>query len=134
MYHKSLYSPLPQIPPQNIHDVLFNRPDQADWPDYPLHVNALTHASRSFRQFLETLRDGATAMSSDVKLGGLGVWMMRTRSRCEKRSEYISMNLLHFLIDIDIVELGLGCHSPVHALVDSLGRVRQQCLCAARRC
>ena len=74
MYHKSLYSPLlPQIPPQNVHDVLFNRPDQADWPDYPLHVNALTRVSRSFRQFLEMVRDGATAMSSDVKLGGLGI-------------------------------------------------------------
>ena len=73
MYHKSLYSPLPEIPPQNVHDVLFNRPDQADRPDYPLHVNAVTHASRSFRQFLEVVRDGATAMSSDVKLGGLGI-------------------------------------------------------------
>lgn len=73
MYHKSIYPPLPQLPPQNVHNVLFNRPDQADWPDYPLHVNALTGATRSFRQFLETVRDGATAMASDVNLGGLGI-------------------------------------------------------------
>lgn len=73
MHHKSLYPPLPQIPPQNVHNILFNRPDQADWPDYPLQVNALTRVSRSFREFLETVRDGATAMHSDVKLGGLGI-------------------------------------------------------------
>jgi hypothetical protein len=75
MHHKSLYPPLPQIPPQNVHNVLFNRPDQAnsDWPEYPLHVNALTGATRSFREFLELVRDGATAIGSDVKLGGLGI-------------------------------------------------------------
>ena len=73
MYHKSLYPPLPQTPPQNVHNVLFNRTEQADWPDYPLHINALTGASRSFRQFLEIVRDGATAMASDVNLGGLGI-------------------------------------------------------------
>ena len=73
MYHKSFFPPLPQIPPQNIHNILFHRPDQADWPDYPLHVNPLTGAARSFRQFLETVRDGATAIASDVELGGLGI-------------------------------------------------------------
>ena len=73
MYHKSIYPPLPPLPPQNVHNVLFNRPEQADWPDYPLHINALTGASRSFRQFLEIVRDGATAMASDVSLGGLGI-------------------------------------------------------------
>lgn len=73
MYHKSLYPPLPKIPPQNVHNILFNRPDQAGWLDYPSHVNALTGATRSFRQFLELVRDGATAMASDVKLGGLGM-------------------------------------------------------------
>lgn len=73
MYHKSLYPPLPKIPPQNVHNVLFHRPDQADWPDYPLHINALTGATRSFRQFLETVRDGATAMAGDAELGGLGI-------------------------------------------------------------
>ncbi|KAF8125729.1 hypothetical protein EV363DRAFT_1350027 [Boletus edulis] len=73
MYYKSHYPPLPQIPPQNVHNVLFHRPDQADWPDYPLHVNPLTGASRSFRQFLETVRDGATAMGTDLNLGGLGI-------------------------------------------------------------
>ncbi|KAH0826137.1 hypothetical protein J3R83DRAFT_5550 [Lanmaoa asiatica] len=73
MYYKSLFPPLPQVPPQNAHNIFFKRPDQADWPDYPLHVNALTGATRSFRQFLEIVRDGATAMGSDVKLGGLGI-------------------------------------------------------------
>jgi hypothetical protein len=73
MHHKSLYPPPPQISPQNVHNVFFNRPEQADWPDYPLQVNALTGATRSIRQFLELVRDGATAIGSDIKLGGLGI-------------------------------------------------------------
>lgn len=73
MYHSSLFPPLPKMPPQNIHNILFNRPEQADWPDYALHVNILTGQTRSFRQFIETVRDGATTMSSDVNLGGLGI-------------------------------------------------------------
>jgi len=73
MYHKSLYPPLLPIPPQNVHNVLFHRPVQDTWPDYPLHINGLTGATRSFRQFLEIVRDAATAMTSDVNLGGLGI-------------------------------------------------------------
>lgn len=73
MYHNSLYPPPPDIPPQNIHNVLFNRPEQAHWPDYTLHIDALTGQTRSFRQFLERVRDGATAMSADVDQGGLGI-------------------------------------------------------------
>ncbi|KAG9315981.1 acetyl-CoA synthetase-like protein [Chiua virens] len=58
MYHKSLFPPLPKVPPQNIHNILLNRPEQADWPDYTLHIDALTGVTRSF------------PMSS---LGGLGI-------------------------------------------------------------
>ena len=61
------------IPPQNIHNVLFNHPEQAHRPGCILHINALSGQTRSFRQFLERVRDGATAMSADADQGGLGI-------------------------------------------------------------
>ncbi|KIJ17594.1 hypothetical protein PAXINDRAFT_167606 [Paxillus involutus ATCC 200175] len=73
MYHKSLFPPLPEIPPQNVHHILLNRPEQKAWPDYTFQVNASTGVTRSFREFLGRVRDGATALGSDVKDGGLGI-------------------------------------------------------------
>ena len=73
MHHNSLFPPLPDIPPQNIHNLLLDRTDQAEWPDFTLHIDAVTGQSRSFRQFVECVRDGATAMSSDIDSGGLGI-------------------------------------------------------------
>ncbi|KIK90748.1 hypothetical protein PAXRUDRAFT_831419 [Paxillus rubicundulus Ve08.2h10] len=73
MYYKSLFPPLPEIPPQNVHHILFNRPEQKTWPDYTFQVSASTGATRSFQEFLERVRDGATALGSDVKDGGLGI-------------------------------------------------------------
>ncbi|KAF8553033.1 acetyl-CoA synthetase-like protein [Imleria badia] len=112
MYHKSLYPPLPQIPPQNVHNILLNRPDQANWPDYPLQVNALTGASRSFRQFLEIVRDGATAMASDVDLGGLGIRAENGELAgvlCENSIDCIA--LLHSLIVMTVPFAMLSCYS-----------------------
>ncbi|KAF9222994.1 acetyl-CoA synthetase-like protein [Gyrodon lividus] len=73
MYYKSLFPPVPEIPAQNVHHIIFNRPDQKAWPDYTFQVDALTGTRRSFREFLERVRDGATALGSDVNDGGLSV-------------------------------------------------------------
>ncbi|KIJ64595.1 hypothetical protein HYDPIDRAFT_111963 [Hydnomerulius pinastri MD-312] len=73
MYHKSLFPPLPEVPEQNVHHLLFNRPDQKAWSDYTFQVNALTGTQRSFREFLERVRDGATALGSAVEIGGLDI-------------------------------------------------------------
>jgi len=73
MYHKSLFPDPPKVPESNIHHLLFNRPDQQEWPDYTLFVNAATAQRLSFREFVERVRDGATALSADVAQGGLGL-------------------------------------------------------------
>jgi hypothetical protein len=73
MYYKSMYPDLPVIPEANVHHLLLNRADQRDWPDYTLYVNATTGEQRSFRQFIERVRDGATALGADVEQGGLGI-------------------------------------------------------------
>lgn len=73
MYYKSLFPNLPKVPGSNIHHFLFDRPDQQDWPDYTLFVNVPTGQRHSFREFLECVRDGATALGADVTQGGLGL-------------------------------------------------------------
>ncbi|KAG1732414.1 uncharacterized protein EDB91DRAFT_1302449 [Suillus paluster] len=73
MYHRSLFPDLPTVPKPNVHNLLFNRPDQKDWPDYTLFVNVATGQRRSFREFVERVRDGATALDTDVAQGGLGL-------------------------------------------------------------
>lgn len=73
MYHKSLFPDLPNVPESNVHHLLLNRPDQQEWPDYTLFVDAATGQRRSFRKFVERVRDGATALGADVTQGGLGL-------------------------------------------------------------
>lgn len=111
MYYKSLFPPLPKTQPQNVHNILFDRPDQADWPDYPLHVNALTGATRSFRQFLDTVRDGATAMASDINLGGLGICPEKNDELVGVLSEN-SMVFLSFAHTRPSLTHFVGWHSP----------------------
>ncbi|KAG2032682.1 hypothetical protein BDR03DRAFT_935905 [Suillus americanus] len=62
MYHKSLFPDLPKVPESN-----------REWPDYPLFVNVATGQRRSFREFVERVRDGATALGAGVSQGGLGL-------------------------------------------------------------
>ncbi|KAG0708433.1 hypothetical protein DFH29DRAFT_870962 [Suillus ampliporus] len=73
MHYKSLFPDLPKVPESNVHHLLFNRPDQKKWPDYTLFVNVATGQRHSFREFVERVRDGATALGADVAQGGLGL-------------------------------------------------------------
>lgn len=73
MYHKSPFPDLPNVPETNVHHLLLNRPDQQEWPDYTLLVDVATGQRRSFRNFVERVRDGATALGADVTQGGLGL-------------------------------------------------------------
>ncbi|KAG2362831.1 hypothetical protein BDR07DRAFT_1283625 [Suillus spraguei] len=73
MYYKSLFPDVPKVPESNVHHLVFNRPDQREWPDYTLFVNVTTGQRRSFREFVERVRDGATVLGADVTQGGLGL-------------------------------------------------------------
>ncbi|KAH7915463.1 hypothetical protein BJ138DRAFT_1109674 [Hygrophoropsis aurantiaca] len=73
MYHKSLFPDIPTFPEQNVHNLLFNRPEQQSWPDYTLYVDALIGQRRSYREFLDRVRDGGTALGAPVEQGGLGL-------------------------------------------------------------
>ncbi|KAG1849896.1 hypothetical protein DFJ58DRAFT_794277 [Suillus subalutaceus] len=103
MYHKSMFPDLPVVPEANVHHLLFNRPDQQAWPDYTLYVNATTGKRWSFRQFVERVRDGATALGADIEQGGLGISLAKGEIvgiLSENSLDYIA--LLHSLLAIAV--------------------------------
>lgn len=73
MHYTSQFPSLPYVPEQNIHHLFFDRPDQKSWPDFTFHVDILTDERRSFREFVERVRDGATALGTETQHGGLGI-------------------------------------------------------------
>jgi len=73
MHYASLFPPLPQVPEQNVHHILLGRPEQQSWRNFTLQVDILTGERRSFREFLERVRDGATALETGTEHGGLEI-------------------------------------------------------------
>ena len=52
---------------------MFNVPGQDDTPDYTLYIDAVSGRERSYYEFREMVRDGATALGAPVSEGGLGL-------------------------------------------------------------
>ncbi|KAG6917297.1 hypothetical protein DXG01_003138 [Tephrocybe rancida] len=73
MYLKSPFPEVPAYPEINAHHIFFNRPDQADWPDFTLHVDARTGKKRTFRQLKARVQLGATALGAPISDGGLNL-------------------------------------------------------------
>jgi hypothetical protein len=73
MYLKSLFPDVPPTPQMNVHHLFFNRPDQAEWKDFTLQIDGETGKRRTFRQFVDRLKLGMTALGAPVAEGGLGL-------------------------------------------------------------
>lgn len=71
---KSPYPPIPPMPPLNFHTMLFERPPGNTIPkDFVVHVDGITGETRTYGEFVERVRDCATAFVAPVSVGGLGV-------------------------------------------------------------
>ncbi|TDL16556.1 acetyl-CoA synthetase-like protein [Rickenella mellea] len=71
---KSPFPPVPPLPPLNFHTFLFQFPPGNGIPkDHTIHVDGLTGETRSVGQFLERVKDGATALTASISQGGLGI-------------------------------------------------------------
>jgi hypothetical protein len=68
-----MFPDVPNIPPQNVHNLVFQRPDQKEWNDYTLFIDATTGRKTSYREFYERAMDGATALGSPISEKGLGL-------------------------------------------------------------
>ena len=74
MYIKSPYPDIANFPEGNVHYILFHRQDQAQWPeDFTLYIDMRTGKKLTYKEFLQRVRIGATALSAPLSEGGLGL-------------------------------------------------------------
>ncbi|KAF8188280.1 hypothetical protein K438DRAFT_1907465 [Mycena galopus ATCC 62051] len=73
MHIKSSFPPLPPLPEVNVNHVMFGRPDQAEWPDYTIQIEEKTGRKRTYKEMINRIGLGATALGAKVSDGGLGL-------------------------------------------------------------
>ncbi|KAF9451831.1 acetyl-CoA synthetase-like protein [Macrolepiota fuliginosa MF-IS2] len=73
MHLQSPYPDPPTLPELNSHHIILKRPDQAEWPDYTLHIDAITGERRKYKEFVKRVDDLATALGAPLSQGGLGL-------------------------------------------------------------
>ncbi|KAF9046143.1 amp dependent CoA ligase [Panaeolus papilionaceus] len=73
MYVKSPYPEPPALPEVNAHYVFFKRPDQAEWPNFTIHIDAETGEQVMFRDFASKVQDLATGLGAPKSQGGMGI-------------------------------------------------------------
>jgi hypothetical protein len=61
------------MPEMNVHHLFFHRPEQAEWKDYTLQIDGETGKRRTFREFVDRLQLGMTALGAPASDGGLGL-------------------------------------------------------------
>jgi hypothetical protein len=61
--YKSLFPPVPQLPPQNVTNLMLRRPDQDAWPDFTIHVDLVSGNTRKFSEYRHRVNLGATALA-----------------------------------------------------------------------
>lgn len=71
MIINSLYPDVPPLPPVNIHDVCFNRPDVRDIADYTMYIDGRTGQKTSYLEFKQRIGLVMTALNAPVAEGGL---------------------------------------------------------------
>ena len=71
---KSKFPGLPALPPMNVHTFMFESAPGNQVPDdHVLYVDGITGETRTRGQFIERVRDAATALAAHVADGGLGL-------------------------------------------------------------
>ncbi|KJA14497.1 hypothetical protein HYPSUDRAFT_150348 [Hypholoma sublateritium FD-334 SS-4] len=73
MYIKSPYPDPPPLPNVNAHYFFFKRPDQAEWPNYTIHIDSATDARVMYRDFVRNIEDLSTGLAAPVSQGGMGL-------------------------------------------------------------
>ena len=73
-----LIKPLFRVPPLstptiNYYDWLLGRPELKSWPDFTLHIDAVTGEQRKVCAVLERFEQAAAALATSPRDGGLGL-------------------------------------------------------------
>lgn len=64
MVFRSLLPSIPPLPFPNAHHFFLNRPDQAEWDDFLLHVDAITGKTRKWNEFKDRVKRAASAFGN----------------------------------------------------------------------
>ncbi|PFH48611.1 hypothetical protein AMATHDRAFT_149489 [Amanita thiersii Skay4041] len=110
MHFKSMYPDIPPLPPGNIHNLCLRRPDQADWPDYTVQIEAKTGKSRTFREFIQRVDYAATALGGPFNKGCLGL--------CAEKNDIIGIMSENSMDYVTFVHACLAIATPF-ALISS---------------
>ena len=73
MYLKSPFPDPPALPEANAYHLFFTRPDQAEWPDYVVHVDVETDEQIMYREFTARIQNLATGLGAPLRQGGMGL-------------------------------------------------------------
>ncbi|KZS92203.1 acetyl-CoA synthetase-like protein [Sistotremastrum niveocremeum HHB9708] len=123
MVINSPHGPLPELPLANIHDTIFRRPGAPEIPDHVSQIDARTGEQRTRKAFIELIRDGATALSSSIDDGGLG--LRGDKGRMVGILSFNSLNyiaLVHSLFIIATPFVPLSAHSTSSELAFLLSK------------
>ncbi|THV04982.1 acetyl-CoA synthetase-like protein [Dendrothele bispora CBS 962.96] len=91
--------PSPPSPPDlNIHHLFFNRPDQAEWPDYTFMVDATTDKRLYYKQFKEDVLDAITALGSPATKAGLDITAQDEIVGIMSENSFEYVTLVHALL------------------------------------
>lgn len=73
MYYRSLYPPIPQLPPKNYVDFALDRPEVGSFPNCKVYINANTGEEIRRREFIERFEHAAVGLKAGLRDGGLGL-------------------------------------------------------------
>ncbi|KAF9072347.1 hypothetical protein BDP27DRAFT_1320771 [Rhodocollybia butyracea] len=71
MHIQSFFREPPPAQDLNVHNIFFGRADQAQWPEYTIHIDLETDKKRSFKELTERIKDTLAAFHSPLKNGGM---------------------------------------------------------------
>ena len=73
MFVKSPFPDPPQLPEANAYHILFGRPDQSSWTDFPVHIDAVTGERVMQSELVSRVEALSTGLAIPHSQGGLGV-------------------------------------------------------------
>jgi hypothetical protein len=73
MYLRSPFPEPPPLPDVNAHYIFFKRPDQAEWPNYTVHIEPTTDTRLMYHDYVRNIEDLSTGLAAPLSEGGLGL-------------------------------------------------------------
>lgn len=73
MYLRSPFPDPPPLPDVNAHYIFFKRADQAEWPNYTVHIDPTTDTRLMYHDYIRNIEDLSTGLAAPLSEGGMGL-------------------------------------------------------------